>query len=132
MRYPNWVCIVCGKPSSRKWNVKRHIDICHYGIGEYITFAEYLSGRKMGLYGPSTIPFKSQSRSIDITKIFQEEATRELARQLARQSIRIQNSQIRNQKPAVYYGLTSDIWKVLGYDLSYVGQEYDVNRGKMD
>lgn len=86
----------------------------------------------MGLYGPSTIPFKSQSRSIDITKIFLEEAMTELARQLARQSIRIQNSQIRNQKPAVYYGLTSDIGKVSGYDLSYVGQEYDVNRGKMD
>lgn len=128
MRYPNWVCIVCGRPSSRKWNVKRHINICHYGIGEYITYAEYLAGRNMGLYGPSTIPFKSQSRSIDHAKIFQEEATRELARQ----SIRIQNSQIRNQKPAVYYGLTSDIGKVSGYDLSYVGQEYDVNRGKMD
>jgi hypothetical protein len=128
MRYPNWVCITCGRPFSRKWNVKRHIDICHYGIGKYITFAEYLAGRNMGLYGPSTIPSKSQSRSIDFAKIFQEEATRELARQ----SIRNQNSQIRNQKPPVYYGLTSDIGKVSGYDLSYVGQEYDVNRDKMD
>lgn len=86
----------------------------------------------MGLYGPSTIPFKSQSKNIDILKIFQEEAMRELIRELARQSIRFQNSQIRNQKPAVYYGITSDIGKVSGYDLSYVGQEYDINRGKMD
>lgn len=128
MRYPNWVCITCGRPSSRKGNVKRHIDICHNGIGEYITFAEYLAGRNMGLYRPSTIPFKSQARSIDFAMIFQEEAIRELARQ----SIRNQNSQILNQKPAVYYGLTSDIGKVSGYDLSYVGQEYDINRGKID
>jgi hypothetical protein len=62
--------------------MERHIDLCHDGIGEYTTFTEYLSGRHAGLYGPSSMPpSKSQSKSIDYVKIYQEEAIRELARQ---------------------------------------------------
>ncbi|HZI70289.1 MAG TPA: hypothetical protein VFD60_03920 [Nitrososphaeraceae archaeon] len=72
----------------------------------------------------------SLSPKVSISRSFFKR--KQLARELARQSIRFQNSQLRNQKPAVYYGITSDIGKVSGYDLSYVGQEYDVNRGKMD
>src|ERR1051326_8502859 len=82
MRFPRLICITCGKPDGRKWNMERHIDLCHYGIGEYTTFTEYLSGRYTGLYGPSsTPPSKSQSKSIDYVKIYQEEAIWEWARQ---------------------------------------------------
>jgi hypothetical protein len=82
MRFPRLIYITCGKPDSRKWNMERHVDLCHGGIGEYTTFTEYLSGRHTGLYGPSSMPpSKSQSKSIDYVKIYHEEAIRELARQ---------------------------------------------------
>jgi hypothetical protein len=33
MRFPKYSCSACGKPSSRKWNLARHISNCHAGIG---------------------------------------------------------------------------------------------------
>ena len=56
MKFPNWVCITCGKPSSRKWNIKRDIQIYHESIGRYVSFMEYMAGRQSGLYLPSQYP----------------------------------------------------------------------------
>jgi len=33
MKFPKYSCSACGKPSSRKWNLARHISNCHAGIG---------------------------------------------------------------------------------------------------
>ena len=33
MKFPKYSCSVCRKPSSRKWNLIRHINNCHAGIG---------------------------------------------------------------------------------------------------
>jgi hypothetical protein len=56
MTYPRYVCITCGQPSSRRWNISRHIKICHCGIGRYVTFMEYLAGRQSGIYLPAALP----------------------------------------------------------------------------
>jgi len=34
VRFPKYTCSRCGKPASRWWNLKRHIRLCHQGIGE--------------------------------------------------------------------------------------------------
>jgi hypothetical protein len=36
MKYPKYSCSACGKPSSRKWKVYRHISNCHVGIGNCV------------------------------------------------------------------------------------------------
>jgi hypothetical protein len=56
MMYPKYVCITCGQPSSRRWNISRHIKICHFGFGRYVTFTEYLAGRQSGIYLPTVLP----------------------------------------------------------------------------
>ena len=56
MTYPRYVCITCGQPSNRRWNISRHIKICHCGIGRYVTFIEYLTGRQSGIYLPTALP----------------------------------------------------------------------------
>jgi hypothetical protein len=33
MKFPKYSCSVCRRPSSRKWNLVRHINNCHAGIG---------------------------------------------------------------------------------------------------
>jgi hypothetical protein len=37
MKFPKYSCSACGKPATRKWNLARHIDICHAGIGNCIS-----------------------------------------------------------------------------------------------
>ncbi len=34
MKIPKYSCSTCGKPSSRRWNLNRHISNCHDGIGK--------------------------------------------------------------------------------------------------
>ncbi|HXX97095.1 MAG TPA: hypothetical protein VEL11_08280, partial [Candidatus Bathyarchaeia archaeon] len=34
MKIPKYSCSSCGKPCSRKWNLDRHINNCHAGIGK--------------------------------------------------------------------------------------------------
>jgi hypothetical protein len=36
MKIPKYSCSVCRKPSSRKWNLYRHISNCHSGIGNCV------------------------------------------------------------------------------------------------
>ena len=37
MKFPKYSCSVCRKPSSRKWNLIRHINNCHAGIGNCVS-----------------------------------------------------------------------------------------------
>ena len=37
MKFPKYSCSVCRKPSSRKWNLVRHISNCHAGIGNCVS-----------------------------------------------------------------------------------------------
>jgi hypothetical protein len=86
MKFPKWVCITCGKPSSRKWNIKRHIQICHTSIGRYVSFMEYMTGRQNGLYQPSQYPnsfYGSSKNKVNLPEKMIEEFSIELARQLA-------------------------------------------------
>ena len=57
MKFPKYSCSVCGKPSGRKWNLVRHINNCHAGIGNCVsnwdfpedTYTPYLNRRKAGV-----------------------------------------------------------------------------------
>ena len=53
---PRWACAICGMYSSRKYSVKRHIDNLHNGIGNIVSFIDYIAGRRQGVYFPNTIP----------------------------------------------------------------------------
>ncbi|MGB8938299.1 MAG: hypothetical protein WCC17_24670 [Candidatus Nitrosopolaris sp.] len=37
MKFPKYSCSVCRQPSSRKWNLYRHISNCHAGIGNCVS-----------------------------------------------------------------------------------------------
>lgn len=79
MRFPNWVCKDCGKPFSRKWNGKRHINICHHGFGTLLSFIDYLSGRQFGIYPPNSPP-SYRRKSTSVFDIYMDEFSRALAR----------------------------------------------------
>jgi hypothetical protein len=84
MRFPKWICINCGQPSSRKYNIQRHMQTRHNGIGAFVSFADYMAGRQIGIYQPSSAPtYHSRTNSLDI---FMEEAYRELARKAVNQA----------------------------------------------
>ena len=36
--------------SSRKYSVKRHIENLHNGLGNIISFIDYIAGRRQGVY----------------------------------------------------------------------------------
>jgi hypothetical protein len=42
--------------SSRKSSVKRHIQNIHSGNANFVSFVDYLAGRKSGYYWPSLPP----------------------------------------------------------------------------
>jgi hypothetical protein len=42
--------------SSRKSSVKRHIQNIHRENAQYVSFVDYLAGRKSGIYWPSLPP----------------------------------------------------------------------------
>ena len=42
--------------SSRKCSVKRHIENLHEGLGNIISFIDYIVGRRQGVYFPNLIP----------------------------------------------------------------------------
>jgi hypothetical protein len=84
MKFPKWICINCGQPSSRKYNIERHIQIRHNGIGTFVSFADYLAGRQTGIYPPTSPPiYHSRTKFLDI---FMEEMNRELARKMVNQN----------------------------------------------
>src|SRR2546422_5945656 len=44
MKFPKYSCSACGKPATRKWNLSRHIDICHAGIGNCLSNWDFSVG----------------------------------------------------------------------------------------
>jgi hypothetical protein len=55
MRFPAYACSSCGTPSSRKWNLRRHITLQHGGMGSCVRFSDYLSGRQVEMYPKSFV-----------------------------------------------------------------------------
>ena len=53
---PRWACAICGMYSSRKCSVKRHIENLQEGLGNIISFIDYIAGRRQGVYFPNPIP----------------------------------------------------------------------------
>lgn len=80
---PNWACSVCGMFSSRRYNVQRHIRTLHNGYAYAVAFIDYMIGRQMGYYLPTSAP-KYTGKELDNSKIFTEEYFREKARMCAR------------------------------------------------
>jgi hypothetical protein len=54
---PRWACAIYGMYSSRKFSVKRHIENLYNGIGNIISFIDYVAGRGNGTYFPN--PFST-------------------------------------------------------------------------
>ena len=53
MGKPNWAWVSCGMYSSRKSSVKRHIQNIHSGNANFVSFVDYLAGRKLETYWKS-------------------------------------------------------------------------------
>ncbi|MFL6420925.1 MAG: hypothetical protein ACJ71P_16185 [Nitrososphaeraceae archaeon] len=71
--------------SSRKPNVKRHIQNTHGGKANLVSFVDYLAGRKSGFYWPSLPPTYQKknddiSKKIDYMNIVKEELMRQCVR----------------------------------------------------
>ena len=64
---PRWACAMCGMYSSRKYSIKRHINNLHDGIGNIVSFIDYIAGRRQGVYFPNSIPsyLMKQSQTLD-------------------------------------------------------------------
>ncbi|HYA83565.1 MAG TPA: hypothetical protein VEH06_08985 [Candidatus Bathyarchaeia archaeon] len=45
MKIPKYSCSTCGKPSTRRWNLYRHINDCHSGIGECLPNWDFSVGK---------------------------------------------------------------------------------------
>jgi hypothetical protein len=73
--------------SSRKSSVKRHIQNIHSGNAHYVSFVDYLAGRKLGIYWPSLPPTYQKKndvnnkKKVDYMNIMSEEVWREFIRQ---------------------------------------------------
>ena len=74
---PRWACAMCGMYSSRRYSVKRHIENLHNGIGNIVSFIDYIAGRRQGVYFPNPIPnylikqtqtTASKTRPLDVMK----------------------------------------------------------------
>ena len=85
MGKPNWACVNCGMYSSRKSSVKRHIRNIHSGNALYVSFVDYLAGRKSGIYWPVAPPTyqkkNNQTNKVDYFNIMSEEVLRQRIRQ---------------------------------------------------
>jgi hypothetical protein len=83
LRKPNWACVNCGMYSSRKSSVKRHIQNIHSGNANFVSFIDYLVGRKSGLYFPGLPPTyqrKNDYKKMDSFSIMKEELLRQCVR----------------------------------------------------
>jgi hypothetical protein len=74
--------------SSRKSSVKRHIQNIHSGNANFVSFVDYLAGRKSGFYWPSLPPTyekknnqTNNKKSTNYMNIMSEEVWREYIRQ---------------------------------------------------
>jgi hypothetical protein len=107
MKFPKYSCSACGKPATRKWNLARHIDICHAGIGKCVSNWGFSGGsydhdwnkpekaatrRENYHYGGSELLrqiFFSMNESMDrkpepdYQHVFREEFLKEVARKAA-------------------------------------------------
>ncbi|MFZ0897267.1 MAG: hypothetical protein WAZ77_22415 [Candidatus Nitrosopolaris sp.] len=55
MRLPGWICVVCEKPFTRRWNAQRHVSMQHPDeSAEFVTLVDYLAGRLSGVYMASS------------------------------------------------------------------------------
>ena len=85
MTKPNWACANCGMYSSRKCSVKRHIQNIHSGNAHYVSFVDYLAGRKSGIYWPILPPTyqkkNNETNRVDYLNIMSEEVLRQCIRQ---------------------------------------------------
>jgi hypothetical protein len=92
MRFPKWVCITCGQPSSRRWNIKRHIDICHDGMGRFVPFIEYVADRQGSFLYPPILKrasnYHSNKKQINYLDTIQEEFWRQYGRNQANLAFR--------------------------------------------
>ena len=85
MNKPRWICPDCEMHSSRKYNVKRHIQNVHNGNGRIVSFIDYEVGRRSGIYPPVLPPlYVKKSNVTTIPKIrpveiFQNELLKALA-----------------------------------------------------
>src|SRR5215467_1328367 len=75
MKIPKYSCSVCRKPSSRKWNLYRHISNCHAGIGNCVSnwdFPEDTYGPRWNRWEKGAINQKENSHYIkpDLLKHF--------------------------------------------------------------
>ena len=110
MKFPKYSCSVCRKPSSRKWNLIRHINKCHAGIGNCVpnwdfpedTYGLYWNRWKEGatsqkershyirpdLLKQFLSPNESNDRKpFDYQHVFKEEFFKELAKKMAASAI---------------------------------------------
>jgi hypothetical protein len=82
---PNWACVSCGMYSSRKSSVKRHIQHIHSGNANFVSFIDYLAGRRTGIYWPvlpTTYQKKyNETNRVDYLNIMSEEVFRQCIRQ---------------------------------------------------
>jgi hypothetical protein len=74
--------------SSRKSSVKRHIQNIHSGNANFVSFVDYLAGRKSGYYWPSMPPTyqkknndTNDKKRIDYMNVMREEIFRKCIRQ---------------------------------------------------
>jgi hypothetical protein len=74
--------------SSRKSSVKRHIQNIHSRNALYVSFVDYLAGRKSGLYWPNLPPIyqkknneTNNAKRIDYMNVMTEEFWRQCIRQ---------------------------------------------------
>ena len=74
--------------SSRKSSVKRHIQNIHGGNANFVSFVDYLAGRKSGYYWPALPPTyqrknddTNKKKMVDYMDIMSEEVWREYIRQ---------------------------------------------------
>ncbi|HYZ50037.1 MAG TPA: hypothetical protein VE593_04055 [Nitrososphaeraceae archaeon] len=73
--------------SSRKSSVKRHILTKHDGNASFVSFIDYLVGRKMGIYWPS-LPPTYQKKSNETNKRTIADYMGMMKEEFFRQSIR--------------------------------------------
>src|SRR5215831_14041330 len=103
MKIPKYSCSVCRKPSSRKWNMYRHISNCHAEIGNCVSkwdFPEDAYGPHWNRWEKGAKNHKENSHDIrpdllkhflssnesndrepfDYQRVFEEELLKELAK----------------------------------------------------
>jgi hypothetical protein len=98
MRISGYVCVSCGMASTRQWNVKRHIKICHKGYGTFVTFTDYVIGRISGVYRRNSQPMYESRKMADTADLINH-ATKEFFGELARgQARKITSNGWKNQE----------------------------------